>query len=123
MYFSPVAFRWSPLRSRAENHGRLTFLGSPNSQFATRFSFAVERLRDRCRTTNFAQKQDFHFEIAAFSLDVQHVTRVDFAGRLSSLMIALNPAEIACARCQTARFKKARCPQPFIDTNSRHDFA
>src|SRR6185437_3660231 len=122
MYFPAITFRWSTLRRRAEYKVGFTFLRQLQPQFTARFGFPIERLCNRRRTTHFAQKQDFYFEISRLSLNVQQVANVYLACRFGRLLVGLNPAEITHARSQSARLKESRCPQPLIHTNSRHNF-
>ncbi len=110
MYFSPVALGWPALRRWAKNHSGFALLSSFNSELTAGIGFAIQRRRHRSRSAHLAHQQNFHFEVAAFSFDVQAITNVDLTGRLSRLMIRLNAAEIAGARGQGAGFKESRRP-------------
>jgi len=79
--FSAIALGWSVLGSGTIKHAGSTFLGEPQSLLATRFGFAIEGLRDRRRPTSFAEKQNFHFELAALSSDLEELANMNGARR------------------------------------------
>jgi hypothetical protein len=47
------------------------------SLLPTRFGLAIEGLRDKGKATNFTEKQDFHFELASLSSDLQDLANVN----------------------------------------------
>jgi hypothetical protein len=82
--------------------------------------FAVEGLRDRCRSADFAELQDFDFELATFVADAKHVSDADFAGCLGELSVGENSPEFAGVLGQGARLEEARGPEPEIDAYTGH---
>jgi hypothetical protein len=87
---------------------------------ATRFSFAVEGLRDRRRASHFTEKQNFHFEVSALSMDLQKLAYMDAASRLYKLSVAPDATEFATPGGKAACFEKSRCPEPLVDPNGVH---
>ena len=68
--FSAVAFGGFARRRRGEIHSRFALLSDPESQFAARLRFVVERLSYRRRTAYLTQKEDFYLKIATLVPDL-----------------------------------------------------
>ena len=80
--------------------------------------FAVESLRNRGRTANLTEKQDFDFKFAAFIGDAQHVSDPHVARRLGgNLSVGLNSPEFTGAGREGSRLEEARGPEPFVNAN------
>jgi hypothetical protein len=115
-----VTFRRSAFGYRSETSQRFSLCCHLQPQFTACFGLAIERLSDRCRAANVAQKQDLNLKIAALGSDLEELANPDFACRLHRYSVALNSAEFARARGQSTRLKEPGCPEPFVYSYTGH---
>ena len=100
--------------------GGFAFGGDLEAEFAAGVGFAVERLSDGCWAAEFAESENFDFEVATVVSYVQHVADANFAGGLSELAMRLNAAEITGAGGESAGLEETSGPKPLVDPDGRH---
>ena len=115
-----ISFRWPAFRRRGKYPHSAAFFGGFLSRLPASLSFAVERLRDWGRTSDFAQLQHFDLEISTFRADVQLVAHVDFAGRLGGLPIGSHSPQFTRLLRQRPRLEQSSRPQPRIHAYASH---
>src|SRR5215510_575216 len=72
-----------------------TLRRNPGAQFTAGLCLTVERLRHRSRASYVANKQNFHFKIAAIIGHAQPISRADVASRFDRLSVGLHSTQLA----------------------------
>ncbi len=103
-------------------HHGFAFNGELGTGFTAGVSFFVEGLSDGRWASDIAELKHFNFEVAAFGPDLEHVADVNIATRLDWLTFTPNPSQFTGARSHAAGLEEARCPEPFIETSTRHEY-
>ena len=85
--------------------------------FLALFCLSIEILRHGCGAADIAYTQDLDLKFAALVSNAQHVANVDITSGFGLYIVRMDTAEVTGLRCQSARFEKARGPQPLVDAN------
>jgi len=92
-----------------------------HTQLLAGVGFAIKRLSYSGRAANGTEDKDFYLKLVRFSLDLQQVANMNFAGRFGGLVIKLNSAEVTGAGSESASLEETRGPEPFINANTDHE--
>lgn len=95
---------------------RFALGGFTLAAFLALIGLSIERLRNNSGSANIRNSQDLKMEFAAFVLDAQHVSNMNFARRLGFQFVGADASEIAGFRCEAAGLEKACGPKPLVDT-------
>jgi len=91
------------------------------AEFAAGFGFAIEGLGDRGGAADVAEGEDFDVEVSAVVGDVEHVSGVEFAGRLGGLSVDLDAAEVTGAGGEGTGFEESCGPEPLVNADRGHE--
>jgi hypothetical protein len=118
--FAAIALGGFALTQRLEVRHGLSFFGQFAPQLAAGLGLTVEGLGHGGRPAHLAEKQDFHLKVAAFVRHLKQIADPDLAGRLGSLSVGLNPADVAGLGRQRTSFEETGSPKPFVHPDARH---
>src|SRR5438270_5487867 len=100
---------------------RLTLRCHLQEQFPARLGFAVQRLCNRSRATQLAEKQDLHLKVASVVCHSQHVSNPNLTRSFGGLSIGLNPTEFTSSCGQCSRLEESGSPKPLVHAHEGHD--
>ncbi len=109
------------MAERFEMRHRFALFGRLQPRLPARLGFDVQRLRDRRRAPQIAEKQNLHLEVAALSLDVQDVAGADLVRGFGLPSIALDPRKLTGPRSERARLEESGGPEPLVHSGASHD--
>ena len=88
--------------------------------FPAGVGFTVEGLRNRRRTADVADSQDFNLVGAAVRGDGEGISNANLPRGTYGLVIELDASEFAGPGGERARLEEARGPEPFVDAGTGH---
>ena len=115
-----VALGWTAGGELLELSHGFVLGGSFEAELFAGFGLAVEGLRDRGGSTDFAEGDDLDLKLSAGAGDVQHVAGFDLARSLGRLPVPTDAPEFAGLRGERTGLEETRGPQPFVDADGGH---